>query len=1010
MKWSYDPDSNVVSFTDADNDTYAYAYNNRNDRTQEVEPSPDGVAPQPTWQWQYDKAHELTETIDPMGRVYQQQWNPDGWLMATIAPNLTTGGAGDATTTTSIGYNLDGVRDSTTTPNGATTTYKLDDLNRVIETDQPVPGTGYTAPVWKYTLDADGETTQTLDPIGRTQTDTFDGMGRQTNDVSFTGVNTAYAYNNLSEVTTVTVGTGSNAETTTNTWDALGRKTAVQDALSGTTQMAFDLNGFMTSLTDSDNNTTMWTRDNLERVTADKNQLGYSRSYVWDSASRLTQETDRRGLVRNFSVDHLGRTTDEQWMNGTNVVNTISTAYNADGEVTSSGDSFSNYAFSYDGQGHLASVDNAGTPGVPDVVLTSQFDGQGDRTSLSATVAGVKDFLSSYSYDTLSRLTMIDQQGQNGGNTVGPKSIYFGYNGIGEITTIDRSDYVGVGPPPQADPADSALSYNSLGQLTGITPEHSGTNIDPLSWTFDTLGRAATFGSSNGTATYGYDKTSQLTSVTYTGTGQPANESYSFDPNGNQNAAGHVVSPANQVTNDGTFTYAFDNEGNRTSRTRISSSYAADHTVTYSWDYRDRLTDVEYFDNNSVLTKHVHYVYGVFDHLIETEVDPTGGGTYTIITHNIYDLSKPVVTSEDATQPVEPGLMIAAAGNVVLQTNGSQQITERILNGPITSAYDAFFTALAQDDVPSGKSYWFLLNNQGSFIDAVDANGNPVDHAVYTGFGAVFSESGSSVPHFVGYAAGLSDPNTGLVIDWHRGYDPTATVWLSVDPSGFRAADGDLTRYVHNDPTNGVDPSGMLEKARRGFWDWWYGNPPLEGSPNPLPARPPAPPAKPPTTVGSYLNTVVPNRPQQVATSKCQIAAFANFGAAWTAGGGTFARPGIGGALVRPIADRPITLPAIPKPTPPVLIGGGVVVTGGAVAGGYYWSQQPPAGYPKPPGWNDQWRWEPPSGDCPGQWRWWDTVGGEWRWHAPDKWHPKGHWDYNPWDQWNSPWQNIPVK
>src|SRR5487761_1277072 len=213
-------------------------------RTQEVEPSPDGVAPQPTWQWQYDKAHELTETIDPMGRVYQQQFNPDGWLVATIAPNLTTGGAGDSTTTTSFGYNLDGVRTSEITPNGGTTTEKLDDLNRVIETDQPVPGVGQTAPVWKYTLDADGETTQTLDPIGRTQTDTFDGMGRETNDVSFTGVNTAYAYNNLSEVTTVTVGTGSAAQTTTNTWDALGRKTAVQDALSGTTQMAFDLNGF----------------------------------------------------------------------------------------------------------------------------------------------------------------------------------------------------------------------------------------------------------------------------------------------------------------------------------------------------------------------------------------------------------------------------------------------------------------------------------------------------------------------------------------------------------------------------------------------------------------------------------------------------------------------------------------------------------------------------------------------------------------------------------------------
>ncbi len=130
--------------------------------------------------------------------------------------------------------------------------------------------------------------------------------------------------------------------------------------------MAFDLNGFMTSLTDSDNNTTSWVRDNLERVTSEKNQLGYSRYYVWDAASHLTQETDRRGLVRDFQINHLNETTAEQWMQGGTVVNTIATGYNADGEVTTAGDSFSNYALAYDGQGHLASVDNNGTPGVPD--------------------------------------------------------------------------------------------------------------------------------------------------------------------------------------------------------------------------------------------------------------------------------------------------------------------------------------------------------------------------------------------------------------------------------------------------------------------------------------------------------------------------------------------------------------------------------------------------------------------------------------------------------------------
>ena len=82
-------------------------------------------------------------------------------------------------------------------------------------------------------------------------------LGQMTNQTSFAGVPTAWTYNNLSEILTETVGTGSLAQTTTNTWDTLG------DELTRQTHMAFDLAGRMTSLTDPDNNQTVWTRDNL---------------------------------------------------------------------------------------------------------------------------------------------------------------------------------------------------------------------------------------------------------------------------------------------------------------------------------------------------------------------------------------------------------------------------------------------------------------------------------------------------------------------------------------------------------------------------------------------------------------------------------------------------------------------------------------------------------------------------------------------------------------------------
>jgi len=61
-----------------------------------------------------------------------------------------------------------------------------------------------------------------------------------------------------------------------------------------------------------------------------------------------------------------------------------------------------------------------------------------------------------------------------------------------------------------------------------------------------------------------------------------------------------------------------------------------------------------------------------------------------------------------------------------------------------------------------------------------------------------------------------------------------------------------------------------------------------------------------------------------------------------------------------------------------------------------------------PPGWSENWEWRPGTRGTGN--RWWDTQGGEWRWHSPDRFHPEGHWDYNPWDRWNSPWRNVPAE
>jgi RHS repeat-associated protein len=55
----------------------------------------------------------------------------------------------------------------------------------------------------------------------------------------------------------------------------------------------------------------------------------------------------------------------------------------------------------------------------------------------------------------------------------------------------------------------------------------------------------------------------------------------------------------------------------------------------------------------------------------------------------------------------------------------------------------------------------------------------------------------------------LLDKNTGLQNNLNRWYDASTGKWLSEDPIGFAAGDGNLYRYVGNGPVNGTDPSGL---------------------------------------------------------------------------------------------------------------------------------------------------------------------------------------------------------
>jgi RHS repeat-associated protein len=466
------------------------------------------------------------------------------------------------------------------------------------------------------------------------------------------------------------------------------------------------------------------------------------------------------------------------------------------------------YGFAYNGDAEVTSVDNNGTPNVPHVVLNEAYDALGDRTSLTATIAGTADFANTYAYNDDQQLSMVQQQGVNGGNIVSPKEVDYGYNAIGQFSGIADFNYIGVGP--REDVLTGTCSYDTGARLTGIAyTSAGGTNaIDALGWGYDAANNVTSFSSIDGTATYGYDPTNQLTSATYTtaqGGHQPANESFSFDANRNRNSTGYTTGSDNLMTSDGTFTYQHDADGNTTSRTQIASTYSTQYQTTYSWDYRNRLTDVEYYDNNNVLTKHVHFVYDVFDHLIATDVDPNGGGTYTEVEHYVLDVSPEI------PQAGVPGTALAQP---VLQFDGSENLTMRYLVGLDPAGQNA---VVAQETVPSpsqgGPVIWAADNNVGTPLDLVDNTGALASHRVYSAFGEDVYDSDPSLSYWVGFAGGHVDPNAGLINNYHRWYDPATGRWLSEDPKRFAADDANLSRYVGNGPGGRADPTGEAAQA-----------------------------------------------------------------------------------------------------------------------------------------------------------------------------------------------------
>jgi RHS repeat-associated protein len=205
----------------------------------------------------------------------------------------------------------------------------------------------------------------------------------------------------------------------------------------------------------------------------------------------------------------------------------------------------------------------------------------------------------------------------------------------------------------------------------------------------------------------------------------------------------------------------YDANGNTTTKTDSTG------TTTYTWDYDNRLTSATLPGSGGS----VSYTYDPFGRRIK-KISPTATSIFA------YDGDNLVET-------------VNAGGGVVARYSQGPNIDEPLamLRGTATDYYEA--------------------DGLGSVSSLTDATGALAQTYTYDSFGNTTASTGTLRNYFQ-YTGREFDTETNLYFYRARYYDQQAGRFLSEDPIGFAGGVVDFYAYVAANPTNWIDPWGLL--------------------------------------------------------------------------------------------------------------------------------------------------------------------------------------------------------
>jgi RHS repeat-associated protein len=245
--------------------------------------------------------------------------------------------------------------------------------------------------------------------------------------------------------------------------------------------------------------------------------------------------------------------------------------------------------------------------------------------------------------------------------------------------------------------------------------------------------------------------------------------------------AGYQTGGNNRLTNDGVYTYSFDNAGNVIQKSKGSGQ----ETWYYGYDNLNHMTSARKTSDGTTNVAWSTFTYDVEGHLV-SEQDWTSGGSATT-TRFAWDGDNLWAELDTNNNP----LVRYVSGDAV-----NQILTRTVASGGTAGVW-AYFT-----------------DAQGSVRDLVNWSGQVQDHLDYSGYG-VATESNPGVGDQFKYDGYIYLGLAGLYQVGARIYNPTTGNWTSQDPLGFEAGDSNLYRYVPNLPVAITHPAETATRSGR---------------------------------------------------------------------------------------------------------------------------------------------------------------------------------------------------